>query len=283
MKVFVPKLGSDVTSGKEGINHEAIERISGEIAGLPQDVSVAFVHGGAVNTGWNFIRANEDKLRDRGINIAALSDQEAAGLGTAATHAAFQSELAKHGILCVQALIEQSQMVKGSVFMQGVVHGLGNRVAYAINENDQVNVFELLRQAQEEAEYEERMKTDPEPKRVKKDDAHNDPLAAGFARALVEELEEEGEDADVSLALLTSVGGFLIDGVVQPEISVRNRDFILRNCNGVRKGGSGGMRDKVVAAFDAFEAGVDVSIAHPNTSFRDIIEHKPINGTRVVK
>lgn len=283
MRVFVPKLGSDVTSGKEGIDYESIERISEEIAGLPPDVSVAFVHGGAVNTGRNFIRANEEKLKDRGINIAALSDQEIAGLGTSSTHGAFQNELAKYGIPCVQALIEQSQMVKGSVFMQGVVHGLGNRVVYAINENDQVNVFELLRQAQEEAEHEEKIKAEPEVKRVKKDDAHNDPLAAGFARALVEEMEEEGKEADVSLALLTSVGGFLIDGIIQPEVSVSNRDFVLRNCRGVRKGGSGGMKAKMEAAFYAFEAGVDVSIAHPTTSFKDIIEHKPINGTRVVK
>jgi len=88
--------------------------------------------------------------------------------------------------------------------------------------------------------------------------------------------------ADTLMLLTAKVGGVLIDGEVQPKISIGDLDELESHFTETDEEGTGSMRGKVQAAASALEGGVDrVYIGSSGADPREIIAgHK---GTQVVQ
>ncbi|MBI5357339.1 hypothetical protein HZB74_00605 [Candidatus Saccharibacteria bacterium] len=271
--IAVLKLSSGLilNSNEVGISHEAVNAYAAEVAKVEEEFHPLLIVGGAVGAGRAYLEEiGEDH---EGTDLQAL-----ASYGSAAVSLAFQNALREHGIRSGQVMANHNQMKKGSVLMQGIIRGIfTEQNVYTINENDQENLFELKLFEEEGMEV-----------REKQPGIDNDPLAAQLTIALIEELVAEGYDKDiaVSLAIFTEVGGFEKDKQVQPEISASDREKVYADCNGVRKGGSGGMKVKVDACFDAVEAGAkNVYIASPYQNWKKLLDGDGKQGshTKVIQ
>jgi|GEM_PF-3456398 glutamate 5-kinase len=274
------KFGSDLVADAQTgeIKHEEIATYAEQIAVVNKQFSpVIFTSGAAVS--------GKAYLESEGIDTSEFGAQELAGAGTDEISKAWKKALIAHRIVGIQVLANHDQMKQGSVLMRTLLHGIGLGIVYIINENDQENVFEL--ELYEEYETTQSSQQEGNGKRVKKPGVDNDFLAARGMVALKEELAaEDFADQQISLALFTAVGGFMLDGAVQPEIHSRDRDYLVRQCDGKSNLGTGGMEYKLDAAFLAAQSGVVTRIASPQHDFLNVLkgvdEEGASIGTRVL-
>jgi acetylglutamate kinase len=78
----------------------------------------------------------------------------------------------------------------------------------------------------------------------------------------------------------------MMGGAVQAEISACDRERVYEECIGSRPGGSGGMKVKVKACYEAHDAGAtSVHIASPDQNWLGVIEGRGETGkvTKVVQ
>ncbi|HUY85350.1 MAG TPA: hypothetical protein VMU97_02435 [Candidatus Dormibacteraeota bacterium] len=273
--IAVLKLGSSTLLNEDGVglDYEAVEVCADQIEIVNEEFHPLIVHGAAVGTGKGF-------LRDSGEPYEHTDMQVLASYGTPEVSIALRNALRDRGIKSGQVLANHNQMKAGSVLMKAMLFGIRHdKNAYHINENDQENLYGLRLLKKEEQTHVAREKAPG---------IDNDPMAARLTIAFIEELKRQGLSAElaVHLAIFTKIGGFVMDGEVQPEISASNRDDIYDQCDGVGPGGSGGMRVKAEACFDAYDAGAKtVHIASPDQSWLNVIKDKGEAGkvTKVVK
>lgn len=251
-----------------GLDAEAVAERADQIAEVNEGYHAFVVIGSATGAGRAFAAEN-------GIDCDDM--QVLASLGTAEVSYALRNELIRRGVPSGQVLANHNQARAGSILVRGMIHGMREYgIVYNINENDQENLFELKLLEEEESTV-----------RSKQTGIDNDPLMSQFMIALIEELKRQGVDHDLAchMVMFTDVGGFRVGGTVQPEISASKKDEVYAQCNGVRAGGSGGMRIKAEACFDAHEAGAaSVYMASPDQSWTDLLAGKGEAGklTKVV-
>ncbi len=259
-EVAVLKLSSALVLADDGlgVDHDAVAKWSGEVAEVNEYFHPLIVVGGAVGEGRGFLARN-------GMDHTDSDLQALASYGTSAVSLAFRNELIKYGIKSGQVLANHNQMKSGSVLMKGLLHGiLHEHNVYNMNENDQESLFELMLLAKEEKMV-----------RAKKTGVDNDPLAAGVVRALIQEARAERLDPELvlHLAMFTKIGGFAVNGEVQSEISAANREAVYVQCNDEGATGSGGMRVKTQACFEAYDAGAKtVVIASPEQNWLNLLQ-----------
>lgn len=274
--IAVLKLSSGILLNEDevGLDHQAVEDVADQVEVVQEDFHPLIVLGSAVGAGRAY-------LRDMGEDHTGVDAQVLASYGTPDVSVAVRDALRARGVKSGQVLANHNQMHAGSVLMRAILFGIRNEEnAYHINENDQENVYELGLLRQEEASA--------PTVRKKAVGIDNDPLAAQLTIALIEELKLQGlsEELGVHLAIFTKVGGFVVDETVQPKISAGDREAVYAQCNGVRQGGSGGMRVKVEACFDAYDAGArSVHIAAPDQDWASVIKDAGEAGkvTKVVQ
>jgi len=221
-----------------GLDHELLGERADQIAAVNEHFHPLVVVGSATGVGRGF-------AEEHGIECDDM--QVLASWGTAEVSKALRDELIRRGVPSGQVLAKHEAVKAGSVLMRGIVHGMleyGN--VYGVNEDDQHSLFELNLLEEEERTV-----------RSKQVGIDNDPLVADLTIALIEELKRQGLDHELAcyMAIFTDVGGFRVDGEVQPEISASKKQEVYDQCDGVRPGGSGGMEVKAKACFDAHEAG----------------------------
>lgn len=268
--IAVLKLSSSQLLNEDGVglDHEAVSERSDQIAGVNEEYHPLVIIGSATGTGRQF-------ARDNGIECDDM--QVLASWGTAEVSLALRNELIRRGVRSGQVLANHDQVFAGSVLVRGVVHGmLEHDNVYNVNENDQENLFELQLLEEEEKAI-----------RSKQVGIDNDPQAAQWTMALIEELKRQGMDHELAcyMAIFTDVGGFRVNGSVQPEISASKKQEVYDQCDGKREGGSGGMEVKAKACFDAHEAGAaGVYMASPDQDWVSLLkgEGEPGKSTRVV-
>lgn len=268
--VAVLKLSSAQLLNENGIglDLDAVSERSEQIAEVNEEYHPVVIIGSATGTGRKF-------AEDNGIECDDM--QVLASWGTAEVSMALRNELIRRGIPSGQVLAKHEEAYAGSVLIRGMVHGMleyGN--VYAVNEDDQHSLFELNLLEEEEKIV-----------RSKQIGIDNDPLGAQVTIALIEELKRQGLDHELAcyMAIFTDVGGFKVDGEVQPEISASNKQEVYDQCDGVRPGGSGGMEVKAKACFDVHEAGAaGVYMASPDQSWTALLQGKGEPGklTKVV-
>lgn len=270
------KISSGMVSEKDdsgldvGLDFERIDSHCDEIAEVSDEFCTLVVVGGAVAAGRKYIEKMGDDYRKE-------DPQMLASYGAPAVSMAFQDALAKRGVKSGQGLITQDKLTAGSELMEGLITALTTNNILTINEDDLQATFELRVQAEEEKIT-----------RKKRPDIENDRLTAEGVIATIEELEKRGlgRELAVHMAIFTDVGGLKDGDEVMDEISLRDREAAYDKCNGVRLGGSGGMRVKAEACFDAKEAGAKtVHIASPEQSWLKVVKDQGEEGkvTKVVQ
>ncbi len=264
------KWGSDLVADEATgqIKHDELDHYAAQVAEVSQEFCPVIFTSGASAAGKAY-------LEGQGVDTSKFGSQEFAAAGTDEISKAWKQALIRHGIVGVQVLANHDQMKPGSILMRTLLHGIGLGIVYIINENDQENLFELkLYEQYEQAQTDQQMQTAV---RVKKPGVDNDFLAARGMLALKKELAAEGQpELAVHLALFTAIGGFVLDGAIQPEIRSTKRDWLVQQCDGKSGLGTGGMEFKIDAAFLAAKGGVHTTIASPAHGFLDIL--KPVDG-----
>lgn len=269
------KWGSDLVADEDTgeIKYDALDYYAGQVAEVSQEFCPIIFTSGAAAAGQAY-------LEREGVDTTGLGAQEFAAAGTDEISKAWKQALIRHGIVGVQVLANHDQMKRGSVLMRTLLHGMSLGITYAVNENDQENLFELQLYEHYEEEQDEQRAANG--KRVKKPGVDNDFLAARGTVALKEELEQEGlTEPKVHLVLFTAIGGFMVDGVIQPEIYSKHKEELVEHCEGKSGLGTGGMEFKIEAAFLAADNGVRTIIASPEHRFLDLLEGGDTQGTTI--
>jgi glutamate 5-kinase len=228
---IVVKCGTRLVTKPTGLNDVFISDIARQIAEVRETgTQVALVTSGAVAAGRTIAPMSGDALVTR---------QVLAAVGQAPLMTQYAAKFGDEGILVAQALLSRADLVHRSGYLnaRNALNGLLDEdILPVANENDVV--------ATEELRF-----------------GDNDVLSVLIAKLI-------GADR---LCILSSVGGLYTGDPSQDpmaelitEAGDLPREDLERIAGDASEGGSGGMRSKLQAAFEAVTDGIDVVIADGN-------------------
>lgn len=244
-KIIVIKYGSKCVVNDRGLDLNKINDYTEKIIRLKETHDVVIVASGSVAVG-------KRRCQAAGKSIEKISSRALASLGSAEAAAAWQHSFAAHQVLASQVLVthrEIDSQEEGPSLLQAITESLAAGIVPVINENDILSQAELKKLSY---------------------GGDNDGLAAHIAIRLQAE----------SLLLLTSVEGFLIDGIVQRELKTAAIESVSRHFEEAGSEGTGSIQSKLIAAGEAAAVGVRAFIGHAEADYTQILSAQ--TGTEVL-
>lgn len=245
-KIIVLKYGSKCVVSGIGLDADRIDAYAEKIVQLKKTHDVVVVSSGSVAVGKRLCLA-------AGKPFNEISSRALASLGSAEAAAAWGKSFAAHNILASQILITHREIdsrEEGTSLVQAINESLAAGIVPIINENDILSQDELKKLAY---------------------GGDNDGLAAHIAIRLEAE----------SLLLLTSVDGFLINGVVQPRLKISDIDSVSKHFEEASQEGTGSIKSKLIAASEAVSSDVKAFIGNAESDYQQILNTQ--TGTQVVQ
>ncbi len=245
-KIIVIKYGSKCVVNKDGLDLAKIDTYAKKIVQLKETHDVVVVASGSVAVG-------KRRCQTAGKLPESISNRALASLGSAEAAVAWEQSFAKYDILASQILVTHREIdskEEGPSLIAAISESLAAGIVPVINENDILSQAELKKLSY---------------------GGDNDGLAAHIAKRIRAE----------TLLLLTSVDGFLIDGVVQRQLKTADMESVSQHFEEASSEGTGSIQSKLIAAADATTAGVRAFIGHAGADYTHILNAQ--TGTEVLQ